>query len=163
METVVRAAVEKSDTGITASFLALAALGDVLAIASRLPNSSDSKPIDSGTVHSRDPVVHATMNLIWNYSHRNLSVAGIARQLGITRRKLERRFQAVRAETVQDVLVQCRLTRAKRMLRETRLPIKRIATAAGFSSPAYMARVFRNKLNTTPRQYRGAEKSVTGL
>ena len=77
--------------------------------------------------------------------------------MGVTRRKLERRFLAACNRTVLHELTACRISRAQRMLRETHLPIKYIATAVGFSSPTHLATVFRRELNTTPRQYRARE------
>ncbi len=104
---------------------------------------------------SEDKIVDASLKLIWNHSHRNLSVADIARHLKITRRTLTRHFLKACGCGVLDELTACRLSRAQRMLRETHLPIKRIAYAAGFSSPTHLAMVFRRTLQMTPGQYRG--------
>ena len=92
-------------------------------------------------------------------------------RLRIQRRTLARHFLSLRGCNVLEELTACRLARAQRMLRETRLPIKRIAYAAGFSSPTdlgacpsnrnpghyldrLLAVVFRRELHTTPQQYR---------
>ncbi len=91
---------------------------------------------------------------VWNQSHRNLSVHDIARELGIQRRTLSRHFLSARGRNVLEELTACRVARAQRMLRGTRLPVKRIAYAAGFSSPTHLAVVFRRELGTTPQEYR---------
>ncbi len=137
--------------------LALLALG-TLAIA--LDNSEaittrqSEKPPATPAAPTPDTIVNAGLHLIWNQSHRNLSVYDIARALGIQRRTLSRHFLSARGRNVLEELTLCRLARAQRMLRETRLPVKRIAYAAGFSSPTHLAVVFRRELGTTPQQYR---------
>ena len=109
---------------------------------------------DAPSAQAGDEIVRGALDLVWNYSHQSLFVGDIAKQLGVTRRTLERRFLAACGHTVQDEMTTCRLSRAKRLLRETHLPIKHISYSVGFSKPEYMATVFRRKLHTSPRQYR---------
>ncbi len=116
-------------------------------------SQSDQDPATS-TAPMGDAIVRGALDMVWNYSHQSLLVGDIAKQLGVTRRTLERRFLAACGHTMQDELTACRLSRAKRLLRETHLPIKHIAYSVGFSKPEYMATVFQRKLHTTPRQYR---------
>jgi transcriptional regulator GlxA family with amidase domain len=102
-----------------------------------------------------DPIVSAALDLIWNHSHRNLPVAEIARQVGVTRRTLARHFLQHHGKTLLDEMTTSRLVRSQRFLRETHLPIKRIAHATGFSSSTHLATVFRRELGMTPGQFRG--------
>ncbi len=160
MEKIVESAVKSPGDGYAASFSALGVLAGILgrdtsAVATNItrPARAEAK----AAAQSDDPVANAALGIIWNYSHQNLSVGRIARQLGVTRRKLERRFLAACNRTVLQELTACRLSRAQRMLRETHLPIKYIATAVGFSSPTHLPTVFRRELKITPRQYRARE------
>ena len=100
------------------------------------------------------------MEIIWNHSHRDLSVKVIARQLGVNTRTLERRFRKTIGRTVLEELTSCRVGRAQLMLRNTHLPIKRIAYAAGFSSPTHLAVVFQRKIRQTPGQLRRGNASA---
>ncbi|WP_182866609.1 AraC family transcriptional regulator [Rhodopirellula sp. JC639] len=101
-----------------------------------------------------DPVTRKALLTIWNHSHRKLSVAMIAKQIGVTTRTLERHFRTTTGQSVLEHITGCRLDRARRMLRETNLPIKYIAYAAGFSSLSHMCRVFQRKESRTPSDYR---------
>ncbi len=163
IEGIVDSAVQNPGDGYVVSFTALSILAGVLghqkpaaASAAAIRDARES----AGPVKPNDPVAGAALSVIWNYRHQNLSVDHIARQLGVTRRKLERRFHAACNRTVLQELTACRLARAQRMLRETHLPVKYIATAAGFSSPTHLPTVFRRELNTTPSRYRKQEKEI---
>jgi len=102
----------------------------------------------------RDPLVNEALRLIWNHSHRKLSVADIAGNLPVTRRTLERRFFERRGRTVHDELMVCRLTRAKRLLEETHIPIKQVASTAGFTNATHLGIAVRRELGCTPGQIR---------
>ncbi len=154
MESIVQATVAESSDSFGPSFAALALLAGLF---SRHEGGVTPQRRSSGagkTPSSDDAVTNAALAIIWNYSHQDLSVSDIARQLGIARRTLERRFWAARSRTVLEELTVCRLARAQRMLRETQLPIKQIAYLAGFSSPTHLPTVFRRELNMSPQQFR---------
>ena len=147
----------RTNPGASPQHMALLTLGTLaLALGESLPvcHHQSQRTTPHKFVPTQDAIVNAGLHLIWNQSHRNLSVMDIARRLGIQRRTLARHFLSVRGCNVLEELTACRLARAQRMLRETRLPIKRIAYAAGFSSPTHLAVVFRRELHTTPQQYR---------
>jgi AraC-like DNA-binding protein len=101
-----------------------------------------------------DAVVEQSLNLIWTHSHRELSVEQIARELPVSRRTLERRFQAATGRTVIEEITRCRLSRAKRLLAETDLPVKNIAHLSGFPSEEQMRIVFRQYEKLTPSVFR---------
>ena len=101
-----------------------------------------------------DRLVADAMRLIWDKSHKPMTVADIARQLPTTRRSLERRFRDVVGHTLLEEITRCRLERAARLLAHTALSIKEVAAAAGFSSTDTMARAFRHVEGVSPRDYR---------
>ena len=81
-----------------------------------------------------DPIVNRALEIIWTQSNRPLSIDEIAKRLPVTRRTLDRRFTEATGRTVLEEINRCRLARAKRLLRETHLPIKALAHLAGFAS-----------------------------
>ena len=133
-----------------ASFRALSLVAAIL---------GDTAPAASAVIAGKptapdDQLVRAAMDMIWNHSHRNLSVQSLAEQLHTTCRTLERRFLATCKHGVLEELTQCRISRAERMLRETHISIKRIAYMTGFTSPTHLFRVFRRKCGQSPSDYR---------
>jgi transcriptional regulator GlxA family with amidase domain len=61
---------------------------------------------------------------------------------------------AGRGHSVLDEIIQCRFSRAERLLRETSLPIKTIVNLAGFGSPENMRQVFLARVKYSPLDYR---------
>jgi LacI family transcriptional regulator len=101
-----------------------------------------------------DPELVSALRFIYDNFQRSIGVEQIAAVTGLSRRALERRFQQALQTSVLAKLNGLRLDHACRMLRASELPIVEIAARSGYSTPEYFHRVFREKLGTTPRQYR---------
>ena len=109
------------------------------------------------------PMVNAAIDEIWTHSHRQISVAAIARKLHVVRRTLERGFLRETGRTVHTEILMCRLERAKRLLSETHVSVKAVAFASGFSSAASMSKVFRRELELSPGEYREMSRSSSSI
>ena len=101
-----------------------------------------------------DPIVQRALELIWTHSHYPMSVSDIARQLPVTRRTLDRRFVEATGHSVLDEINACRLSRAKRLLAETDLPVKTVARLAGFSSTERLRVTFVEREGISPTIFR---------
>ena len=108
-----------------------------------------------------DPCLVKAMNLIRRRACAGLSVDDVAREAGLSRSVLQRRFRAVLGETVLAAMVRTRLARAREMLGNTDLPLAEIAERCGFNHPEYMGYVFRRELGVTPAGYRRRSGSPT--
>jgi transcriptional regulator GlxA family with amidase domain len=86
-----------------------------------------------------------------------MSVSDIARLLPVTRRTLDRRFMEATGHSVLEEINACRLSRAKRLLTETELPVKTVAHLAGFNSTERMRVLFVEREGTSPTSYRSRE------
>jgi AraC-like DNA-binding protein len=106
------------------------------------------------TKHVNDTLVAQAMDLIWTHSHRPLSVDEVAEHMPCSRRTLERRFATEHGHPILEEINTCRLSRARRLLRETDLPIGLIALQAGFTSRERMRIAFQDKEGCSPAQYR---------
>jgi AraC-like DNA-binding protein len=93
---------------------------------------------------------------IWSHGHRQLNVVEVAAHLGVSRRTLERAFTAVGPTSVLDEITRCRIHRAERLLRETRLPVQHIVGLAGFGTPEQMRLHFQARHRVSPAAYRKA-------
>lgn len=107
------------------------------------------------TVEPTDPLVADAVSFIWTRSHYPITVPKIAQALGANRRTLERRFAAERGQSILDEINDCRLSRAKRLLEETDLPIKVVTHLAGFSSEQRMRATFLAREGLLPSEHRG--------
>lgn len=116
------------------------------------PRPSEPPPEETPIVEDR--MVAKAIHFIWNYSHRPMQVEDVVGQVPLTRRSLERRFQRVLGRTILDEIMRCRIERVKRLLEETEVPIKRIASIAGFSSAEHLSKVFRRLEGISAVAYR---------
>jgi LacI family transcriptional regulator len=101
-----------------------------------------------------DQEVAAALHFLHDHAGEPIGVADVVADRLISRRSLELRFRAAVGRTIHEELQRIRLERARRLLLETDLAIPAVARAAGFSSPSYLAQVFRRALRTTPARYR---------
>jgi len=84
---------------------------------------------------------------------RQCSRREVARTLGLHERTLCRCLHSC-GTTFQDLLDETRSMMAQQLLRDTHVPISRIARELGFSDSTVMARAFRRWNGMSPREYR---------
>jgi len=98
----------------------------------------------------------AKFMIVNNCWRHDLSVAGVAQELGVTPRYLQRLFEAD-GRTFSSFLIEQRLKRAHRMLREPEFaerPVSSIAYDVGFGDLSYFNRSFRRAYGATPSDVR---------
>jgi transcriptional regulator GlxA family with amidase domain len=86
--------------------------------------------------------------------HDGLTIAGLANQMGISRRHLGRLFKAATGTTLQDYVAAARLARVQELLLHSDLPLKTIAARAGVSSANYLSAAFIRSMGVSPSDYR---------
>ena len=106
------------------------------------------------TLAINDATLVKAMSFIRQNAAQPIQVTDVARQSGVSRRALERRFVEVLGRTPAVEIRRMHFERAKRLLAETDMPIPEVAEAAGFGSHTYMAYIFRQEINTTPKDFR---------
>jgi len=105
-------------------------------------------------IQTEDPIVRDALDIIWSHSDCPMSVNDISRQLPVTRRTLDQRFTAIVGHSVLEEIISCRLSRAKRLLQSTDLPVKLVAHLAGFPSAERMRVSFTERELVSPLAYR---------
>jgi AraC-like DNA-binding protein len=83
-----------------------------------------------------------------------LGVADMAAELGVTPTHLSRACREACGHPAHALLADRRLYEARRLLSETREPVKEIASVLGFTSPAYFTRAFHASTGKTPTAFR---------
>jgi LacI family transcriptional regulator len=109
-----------------------------------------------------DRAVAVALKFIRQNAFGDIDLAAVAERAGLSRTPLQRRFREALGRSIHDEIVRVRLDRAKRLLTETELSIPVVAERSGIQSQAYLCRLFRSKLATTPARYRreGARRKV---
>lgn len=81
-------------------------------------------------------------------------VADYAAQLGVTATHLTRSCRISCGRAASDLLQDRRLYEARRLLSETRAPVKQISETLGYTSAGYFSRAFQAKTGKTPSEFR---------
>lgn len=83
-----------------------------------------------------------------------LNVAVVARNAGVSRRLLEKRFRRELGYSVLDEIRRVRTDKIAQLLVETLMPVHEIAAALGFADVQHFARYFRSSKGMSPLAYR---------
>lgn len=116
--------------------------------------SRDLQPPEGGSADYRR--VARAAELIRSRHAGPLPLGGVAREVGLGRRQLERLMRRVFGLSPGQLLVQARLEAASRLLREGRLGISDVAQACGYSDHSAFTRQFRATVGLTPTAFRRA-------
>jgi AraC-like DNA-binding protein len=147
---------------VTVTHHAVALLGEAL-VATRQDQSVDQELRTSTRMARSDPLIAKALDLIWTQSHGPLAVKDIVSHLPTTRRTLERHFESVLGHSILDEINICRISRAKRLLSETNLTMKRVAFLSGFAGADRMRLAFLKYTNLNPTHYRRNQLGVKEL
>lgn len=114
-----------------------------------------------GTAADEAPKPSAAKRLVARYAallerdfRTGHGVADFAAELGVTPTHLTRSCRATCGRAASDLLQDRKMFEARRLLADTRLPVKEISNSLGFTSPAYFTRAFQTKIGKTPSQFR---------
>lgn len=88
------------------------------------------------------------------FSEPGVSVLSIAEEVGIPESRFSAEFKAAFHVTPLEYLTQCRMRQARRLLRETDMPVKDIALECGYYDVSSFNRRFKAYTGMTPQQYR---------
>ena len=84
----------------------------------------------------------------------DISLPLLARQAGMSERNFSRRYAAATGMTPLRAVERLRVEAARRLLADSRLPVKRISQRCGFGSDETMRRSFLRLLSVAPGAYR---------
>jgi AraC-like DNA-binding protein len=91
------------------------------------------------------------------FAHR-LDMKLLAQELGVSYSWFRSTFADHTGLSPHQYLLELRLVRARNLLTETQFSVKEIAVQTGFGDEHYFSRLFRQKLNYTPSQWRSRSR-----
>jgi AraC family transcriptional regulator, melibiose operon regulatory protein len=109
-------------------------------------------------LHGRQRIKATRLREVFEYlaAHfaERITLPQVAAMAGLSRPQFHAVFKHAAGMTLIDYLTQLRLTRARRLLRETDQSVAEIANAVGFADQSYFDRRFRRFFGKTPREFR---------
>ena len=113
--------------------------------------ATDAQPLVSlGRLDGYDPRLAQAIRLMEAHVEAPVTVEAIARRAGITPRTLESIFRKSIGETPGAYYLRLRLTAARKLVTDTRIPMAEIAGRTGFSSAAAFSRAFSRAFGRAP-------------
>lgn len=97
--------------------------------------------------------IHAVLRIIHTQYMKNITMESVARQMNYTPYYLSRIFKKHTGGTFSEYLNTFRIEQAKKMIREGELSIKEIASATGFNSQGYFAKIFKKYTGVSPSDF----------
>ncbi|MBP3876378.1 MAG: AraC family transcriptional regulator [Lachnospiraceae bacterium] len=91
-----------------------------------------------------------------HYNYATIQVADIISFIGFTRSYFSTVFRKKTGQSLQDYLMQVRISEARRLLKETDLPVREIAFQTGYDDPLNFSRMFRKVCGVSPTQFRNS-------
>lgn len=101
-----------------------------------------------------DPAIGSALQAIHASPAAPWTVNSLAREAGLSRAAFARRFSTVLGMPPLSYLTGWRMTTARRLLRETQLPLAAVAKRTGYGSEFAFAKAFKRELGVAPGNYR---------
>jgi AraC family transcriptional regulator, transcriptional activator of pobA len=103
---------------------------------------------------SGEPLMAEVFSVIESRVDEPLSLRDVAAEVGMTPGHLTTLVRRRTGRTVQDWIIERRMSRARALLDDTDLPIAEVARRVGMSDPGYFSRQFRRTYGRPPREWR---------
>ena len=102
----------------------------------------------------RDPMMWTALRAMLDEPGDPHTVDTLAERVGMSRSAFAARFASAYGSGPIELLRDLRLRRAAELLRDTSLPVKRIAQMVGFNSRTAFSRLFEKQMRKSPTEYR---------
>lgn len=107
-----------------------------------------------GTKGQYNPIVRHAKNYISRHMHDKISVADMAKHIGVSADYLSALFSRTEKKTITRYILDERLLMCENMLKYSDYTIQEISAYFAFASQSHFTKLFRETHNMTPSEYR---------
>lgn len=100
--------------------------------------------------------LQTVLDYIQTHLDRDIALSDVAEVLNLSQYHFCRLFKQSAGLTPHQYLTQCRIDRAKQLLRTTQLTITEIAFAVGLTNHSSFTRLFRQYVGASPKEFRAS-------
>lgn len=109
---------------------------------------------------SNTPKLQELIQYMHGHYREPLTMDQLSQQAGFSKYHLSREFKKLTGMPPNEYLISLRIEQAKRMLASTDLPVYKIGILSGIENEAYFSRLFHQRLQMTPAEYRKRNRNV---
>lgn len=91
---------------------------------------------------------------IIDHSHEDISLEAIGREVGLSPIYISKIFKEQLGVNYINFLTDCRIEKAKKLMRDPEKSLKEITFEVGYHDPNYFSKVFKKICHTSPTEYR---------
>ncbi len=103
---------------------------------------------------SNTPRLQALIQFMHGHFREPLTMDQLSKQAGFSKYHLSREFKKLTGMPPNEYLISLRIEQAKRLLINTDFPVYKIGILSGIENEAYFSRLFHQRLQMTPAEYR---------
>ncbi len=124
---------------------------EILFCLARQEDESILRPIqcDGGSKLAKEVIYYLQSSY-----NKKITIEKLADVFHTNRTTLFNDFKSYTGQSVNQYLIELRITMASAMLRDTQLSVDEICERTGFSDISYFSKVFKKKISFTPSEYR---------
>lgn len=102
-------------------------------------------------------VIRKVKDIVLQSLDQDISLHRVAEQVNLTHHYLSMLFKTTTGQNYSDFVTESRMRRSRQLLKETNLKIHEIAQLTGYVSAKHFMNVFKQKVGSTPSDYRNRE------
>ena len=124
----------------------------------RFCTEAETAPTELATNKLDQQLLENSVRIIENnLENKDFSIDMWCREIAIGRTRLGGKIKGITGLTLNDFILQIKLRKCVSLLENTNLTISEITWKAGFSSPGYLGKCFKEYYGVTPLQYRNSK------
>jgi len=99
-------------------------------------------------------IIQQIKQYIIEHAHQDISLDIIAKEVGLSPIYISKIFKEQLGVNYINFLTECRIEKAKKLMRDPEKSLKEISFEVGYHDPNYFSKVFKKMCNTSPTEYR---------
>jgi two-component system response regulator YesN len=118
-----------------------------------VPGSSSVTCIDDDGARGCHATVRDAVLYLKNHYGQGITVETVARELYVSPSHLMHLFKAELGKTFNECLIDCRIEKAKELLRDKKYKIYEVCEQVGYTDTRYFSQLFKRITGLSPREY----------
>lgn len=164
LERSIRFSVQEADASRAGGEAVLAKLSELLFVETLRRYIAELPPGQTGWLAgARDPEVGKALALLHRHPAQPWTIAGLARDAGLSRSVLAGRFRHYLGEPPMSYLTRWRMQLGAQMLKSSSRSVAGIAAEVGYESEAAFNRAFKREYRVPPARFRSESREAHGI